>query len=61
MVDLTVKSKCGRTNMEQGYSLPRHVEIARNPEQHRIAQDRLIEELKQDIGYGKRAPKAADS
>jgi hypothetical protein len=44
--------------MEQGYSLPRHVEIARNPEQHRIARDHLIEELKRDIGYGKCAPTA---
>lgn len=45
--------------MEQGYSLPRHVEIARNPEQHRVAQDRLIAELKQDracVGYAKIAP-----
>jgi hypothetical protein len=36
-----------------GYSLPRHVEIAQNPEQHRRQRDMLIEELTQDIGYGK--------
>jgi hypothetical protein len=47
--------------MEQGYSLPRHVEIARNPEQHRIAREHLIEELTQDVGYGYRSKPTADT
>ncbi len=38
--------------MNQGYSLPRHVEIARNPEQHRRQRDMLIAELKQDMATG---------
>jgi hypothetical protein len=41
--------------MEQGYSLPRHIEIARNPEQHRVACDHLIEELTREVGYPMRA------
>jgi hypothetical protein len=48
--------------MQQGYSLPRHVEIARSPEQYRSACDHLIAELKRGIktaGYAKVAVQTA--
>jgi hypothetical protein len=44
--------------MQQGYSLPRHIEIADNPEQHLRQRDHLIAELTREVGYPVRKPTA---